>query len=44
MAKKKKKANKRKYKNQTERAIANGWSGSELPGHGSVFRRFYPNL
>ena len=21
----------------------NEWNGSPLPGHGSVFRRFYPN-
>lgn len=20
------------------------WSGSPLPGHGSVFRRFFPNM
>jgi hypothetical protein len=20
------------------------WSGSSLPGHGSVFRRFFPNM
>jgi hypothetical protein len=33
-----------KKKSGVQRALDNGWNGSSLPGHGSVFRRFFPNL
>ena len=46
MSKKKtvKKSTKKPAKKKEVKHFDPSWGGSDLPGGGSVFRRFYPNL